>query len=123
MSTVAAGTLLLLWHVDPSLAMANVSPDLIWGVVKDTNCFLMKKKIAGRSGMGKAGAHFSKEPGNLKGVNSFKYSGIANAKTVGIAPGANNKGIVFTKKIGKADRARKVLLLACACLACMCLIW
>ncbi|KAL3900491.1 MAG: hypothetical protein SGPRY_012453, partial [Prymnesium sp.] len=87
--------------------MANVSPDLIWGVVKDTNCFLMKKKIAGRSGMGKAGAHFSKEPGNLKGVNSFKYSGIANAKTVGIAPGANNKGIVFTKKIGKADRARK----------------
>merc|ERR1719253_922940 len=87
--------------------MQNSSPDLLWGIVKDTSCFLMKQKITGRSGMGKNGSHFTKEANNLKGVNSFKFSGLANAKTVGITVAADNKGIVLTKKVTKAERARK----------------
>ena len=82
--------------------MANASPDLLWGIVKDTSCFLMKKKLAGRSGMGKFGAQFTKEANNLKGVNAFKFSGLANTKTVGLSVAADNKGIVLTKKVAKA---------------------
>merc|ERR1712070_436614 len=83
-------------------SMANASPDLLWGIVKDTSCFLMKKKLAGRSGMGKFGAQFTKEANNLKGVNAFKFSGLANTKTVGLSVAADNKGIVLTKKVAKA---------------------
>ena len=88
--------------------MANVSPELLWGAVKDTSCFLMKQKTTGRSGHGKSGAHFTKEANNLKGVNSFKYSGLVNTKTVGLVPAADGKGVVLTKKSFKAGRALKV---------------
>jgi len=92
---------------DKGEAMANVSPDLLWGMVKDSSCFLKKKKISGRSGMGKTGIQFTSEPNNIKGINSFKFSGLANTKAVGITAAPDNKGIVLTKKITKADRARK----------------
>lgn len=88
--------------------MANCSPDLVWGIVKDTSCFLLKKKTSQRSGYGKKGVHLTLEPNNLKGVNSFKYSGLANTKTVGITAGAGNKGIILSKKVTKPERARKV---------------
>jgi len=87
--------------------MANCSPDVIWNLVKDTSCFVQKRKASARTGMGKAGAHMTLEPNNLTGINSFKYSGLANAKTVGIAPAADGKGIVLTTKSKKADRVRK----------------
>jgi len=86
---------------------ANASADLVWGIVKDTSCFLMTKKVSTRSGMGKTGSYLTKEPNNLAGVNSFKFSGLANAKTVGITPTADNNGIVLTKKVKAAERARK----------------
>merc|ERR1711972_386397 len=77
--------------------MANVSPDLLWPIVRDTSCFVVTQKVAGRSRMGKAGPRFTKEPNNLTGVNSFKYSGLANAKTIDIAPTAD-RGCVLTTK-------------------------
>jgi len=89
------------------MALANASPELLWGIVKDTSCFLMKQKYATRSGHGKAGVHLTKEANNLKGVNSFKFSGLANAKTLGITAAADGKGIVLTKKVTKAERALK----------------
>merc|ERR1712128_376131 len=73
--------------------------------VKDTSCHLIKRKVSGRTKMGKAGVHMTLEPNNLTGINSFKYSGLANAKTVGIEP--TEKGIVLTTKSRKADRVRK----------------
>ena len=91
---------------------ANVSPDLVWGIVKDSSCFLMKRRTTGRSCMGKRGPEFTKEENNLTGVNSFKFSGLANPKTVSLtafADGKGNKGVVMTKKITKADRVCKVL--------------
>lgn len=81
--------------------------EIVWGVVKDTSCFVMKKKLAQRSGMGKMGAHLTKEANNLTGMNTFKFSGLANAKTVGITAAADGKGIVLTKKVTKSERARK----------------
>ena len=86
--------------------MANCSPDVIWSVVKDTSCHVLKRKVSGKSQMGKAGVHLTLEPNNLTGINSFKYSGLANAKTVGIEP--TEKGIVLTTKSRKSDRIRKV---------------
>ena len=64
-----------------------MSADLVWQIVKNNNAFLVKKN----------GVQFSSEPGNLMNVNSFKYSGIANNKSVAI--GATEKGVsVATSK-------------------------
>jgi hypothetical protein len=56
--------------------MANTSPDLIWGCIRNTSCFLRKGRYPGMS--------FSMEPGNLTGKASFKASGLANKKTIDI---------------------------------------
>ena len=87
----------------------NCSPDVVWSVVKDTNCNLLKRTCgySRRSAMGKRGGHFSQEPNNLAGINSFKYSGLANAKTVGIVPAKEGKGIVVTTKSRKDKAIRK----------------
>ena len=38
-----------------------------------------------RTGMGKRGPEFTTEPNNPSGKNAFKYSGLANAKTIDVA--------------------------------------
>jgi large subunit ribosomal protein L28e len=60
-----------------------MSADLVWQIVKNNNAYLVKK----------SGVQFSSEPGNLMNVNSFKYSGIANNKSVII--GSTEKGVSF----------------------------
>ena len=52
-----------------------MSADLQWLLVKNSNAFLVKRK----------GVQFSSEPGNLNNTNSFKFSGLANKKTVGVS--------------------------------------
>lgn len=47
-----------------------MSADLIWLLVKDNNSFLVKRN----------GVEFSRESGNLRNVNAFKYSGLAKNK-------------------------------------------
>ncbi|CAL8470823.1 g10365 [Coccomyxa elongata] len=51
---------------------------LVWQLVKNYNCFLHK---------GLNGSQFSAEPGNLYNLNSYKYSGLANEKTVHVEAG------------------------------------
>ena len=85
--------------------MANVSAELLWPMVRDTSCFAVKRKVPGRSGMGKAGPRFTTEPNNVSGVNSFKYSGLVNAKTVSLEEA--EKGVTLVKKVRKADRLNK----------------
>ena len=87
--------------------MSNVSPDVLWSCVRDQSCHLMKRRESQRSGMGKKGGHFTLEPNNLTGINSFKYSGLANAKTVGIVPAKEGNGIVVTTKSRKDKAIRK----------------
>ena len=64
--------------------------DLQWLIVRKNNSFLVKQKGLGRV--------FSREPGNLKSLHSYKCSGIINDKSVGIVPAENNRGVVLTKK-------------------------
>ena len=87
---------------------ANVSSELIWGCVKDNSAFLVKRRQTGRTTCtGKNGAQLTSEPGNVTGINSFKFSGLANAKTVSIAP-ASAGGVTLTTKSRKSARLQKV---------------
>ena len=84
----------------------NASPDLIYSLVRDTSCFVVKKKQQGRSGMGKRGAEFTTEANNPAGKNGWKYSGLANAKTVDVTP--TEGGVVLTTKSKDSKRVGKV---------------
>ncbi|KAI9144926.1 ribosomal protein L28 [Paraphysoderma sedebokerense] len=65
-----------------------MSSELIWQLVRNNNAFLVKKN----------GVQFSAEPNNLTNKNSFKYSGLANPKTVGVVATADKRGVTFTTK-------------------------
>mmetsp|Transcript_33099 Transcript_33099/g.86969 ORF Transcript_33099/g.86969 Transcript_33099/m.86969 type:complete len:139 (-) Transcript_33099:454-870(-) len=80
------------------------SNELVWGIVRDTSCYLLRRKQSGVSGMGKRGAEFTMEPNNLTSTNAWKYSGLANSKTIGL-DSAGASGLVLTTK--SSDSARK----------------
>ncbi|WIA21745.1 hypothetical protein OEZ86_009452 [Tetradesmus obliquus] len=67
------------------------APQLIWEVVKGHNSFL-RKNLNHTS--------FSAEAGNLYNKHSYKYSGLANAKTVDIS--AEGDAVKVSKKRSKA---------------------
>ncbi|KAK3838035.1 MAG: ribosomal protein L28e [Linnemannia gamsii] len=81
-----------------------MSADLTWLLIKNNNSFLIKR----------SGVQFSKEAGNLLNLNTFKFSGIANKKTIDIAAAASGRGVVvstpktkvtLTKGIRKSARS------------------
>ncbi|KAK7840249.1 large ribosomal subunit protein eL28y [Quercus suber] len=85
--------------------MATVPGQLIWEMVKKNNCFLVKE-----FGRGNAGVQFSKEPNNLFNLNSYKYSGLANRKTVMIQPGGKDLSVVLgTTKTKKQNKPAAML--------------
>eukprot|EP00752_Nemacystus_decipiens_P015939 g14245.t1 len=69
--------------------MTNVSNELVWSLVRKNNCFLYK-----RNGQTKRSGKvvLTSEPNNLKNVNSYKFSGLANSKAVGIQFDQDAKG-------------------------------
>ncbi|CAN0901399.1 60S ribosomal protein L28-2 [Linum grandiflorum] len=80
--------------------MATVPGQLIWEVIKRNNCFLVKQ-----FGRGNAGVRFSKESNNLYNLNSYKYSGLANKKTVSIQPEGKDLTVVLsTTKTKKQNK-------------------
>ncbi|CAN1185518.1 60S ribosomal protein L28-2 [Linum perenne] len=80
--------------------MATVPGQLIWEVVKRNNCFLVKQ-----FGRGNAGVRFSKESNNLYNLNTYKYSGLANKKTVSIqADGKDSAVVLSTTKTKKQNK-------------------
>ncbi|KAJ1263858.1 hypothetical protein BS78_09G219100 [Paspalum vaginatum] len=85
--------------------MATVPGDLIWQVVRKNNAFLVKQ-----FGNGNAKVQFSKEPSNLYNVHSYKYSGLANTKTVTIQPAAGKDSAVVlsTTKTKKQNTPAKL---------------
>jgi len=52
-----------------------VSNDLQWLILRNYSCFQVKCRN---------GPVFTSEPNNLTALNSFKYSGLANRKVVGV---------------------------------------
>ncbi|CAG8550565.1 3493_t:CDS:2 [Funneliformis mosseae] len=71
-----------------------MSDDLIWLLLRNRNSFLVKRN----------GAEFTSEPNNLTNLNSFKYSGLANSKAIGVTAGPDDRGVaVVTKKTQAAS--------------------
>ncbi|KAI9273737.1 ribosomal protein L28e [Sporodiniella umbellata] len=64
-----------------------MSAELVWGIIKNNNSFLVKRQ----------NVQFSSEPSNLLNINSFKYSGIANHKTAAIIPAARGVRVTLRK--------------------------
>mmetsp|Transcript_131445 Transcript_131445/g.195808 ORF Transcript_131445/g.195808 Transcript_131445/m.195808 type:complete len:159 (-) Transcript_131445:64-540(-) len=84
-------------------ASGTVPADLIWSVVRRNNAFLVKRD-SGRN-------QFSSEPGNVMNTHSFKFSGIANLRTVDLAPSKRADGsaavtMTIRSKSGKRRPAR-----------------
>ena len=80
--------------------MATVPGQLIWEMVKKNNSFLVKE-----FGRGTQSVQFSREPNNLYNLNSFKYSGLANKKTVTIQPAGKDQSVLLaTTKTKKQNK-------------------
>ncbi|KAF9112839.1 60S ribosomal protein L28 [Mortierella sp. AM989] len=65
-----------------------MSADLTWLLIKNNNSFLVKR----------SGVQFSSEAGNLLNQNTFKFSGLANNKTIDISAAASGRGVVVATK-------------------------
>ncbi|KAL4070378.1 ribosomal L28e/Mak16 [Scleroderma citrinum] len=70
-----------------------MSSDLQWLLLRNNNSFLVKRGPEGRA--------FSSEPGNLRNLHSFKFSGLANTKTIDIKD--SGSGIQITTRKSKAS--------------------
>ncbi|GMH03737.1 hypothetical protein Nepgr_005576 [Nepenthes gracilis] len=85
--------------------MATVPGAVIWEIVKKNNSFLVKQ-----FGNGTAKVQFSRESDNLLSSHSYKYSGLANPKTVSIQPGGQDNSVVLaTKKTRKQNKPGSML--------------
>jgi len=81
--------------------MVAISDSLAWELVKRNNSFMRKKNgQTRRSGT----VTFSVERGNLVSKSSYKYSGLANSKTIDISSTADNRA-ALTKKTKKGGSA------------------
>merc|ERR1711997_1105660 len=79
--------------IETNILDTMASSELVWQCIKGGNSFMRK---------GLNNTYFSAEPGNLTGKHSYKFSAIANKKTVDLV--TDGTTIVLTKasKKGKA---------------------
>ena len=84
--------------------MVNCPDSLVWELTKRGTCFTKNKN--GRTK--RSGAiSFSSEKGNLKSLNQFKYSGLANSKVCDIVCTDSNQASLIVKTASKAGTAPK----------------
>mgnify|MGYP003572774563 CR=1 FL=1 len=76
-----------------------MSAEVQWAALRNNHSFLVKRD----------GITFSAEPNNLMNVHSFKFSGLANNKTVGVkvVKGEKSSRVVVTTKRTKNNATRK----------------
>merc|ERR1712168_688343 len=80
--------------------IAIMSAELCWSIIRKNSCFLKKS----------GGLTLTREPNNLTGLNSFKYNGFVNKKTVGVEAAPGGKGVVLSlRKTKGAHRPAKAL--------------
>lgn len=84
--------------------MATVPGALIWEIVKKNNSFVVKE-----FGNGTAKVQFSKEGNNLYNAHSYKYSGLANKKTVTIQSSGKDSVLLATTKTRKQSKPSSLL--------------
>mmetsp|Transcript_8023 Transcript_8023/g.8170 ORF Transcript_8023/g.8170 Transcript_8023/m.8170 type:complete len:148 (-) Transcript_8023:51-494(-) len=80
-----------------------MSDSLVWDLIKFNHCFLHKQQKTKRLGA----VQFSCEPGNLMSVNTLKYSGIANSKTIDLSTTKDNTIQMKLKATKKANKPSK----------------
>ncbi|KAF8808182.1 ribosomal protein L28e [Phlegmacium glaucopus] len=66
-----------------------MSNDLQWLLLRKNNSFIVKRVPEGPI--------FSKEPGNLRNLHSYKFSGLANSKVIDISDSASGVKILTRK--------------------------
>jgi len=71
------------------------SPELVWFLVRKNTSFLVKRD----------GVEFTSERNNLRNINCFRYSGLAQDRTVNLA--AKPNGVLMSFKSRKATRRRR----------------
>merc|ERR1712226_44910 len=82
--------------VSHRLNRSVMSADLVWMCVRKNSSFLVKRD----------NQYFTSEPNNLTGKNSFRYSGLARSKAIGLEAG--EKGVVLTVKTKHANKPNKL---------------
>ncbi|KAB0796578.1 hypothetical protein PPYR_10639 [Photinus pyralis] len=83
--------------------MTSYSPLLVWGMIRNNNAFLIKKRNIKKP--------FSAEPFNLTNLSSYKYSGLVHKKAVGIVDAPDKKGftVVYKKQKKQFCPAKNVV--------------
>lgn len=72
---------------------------MVWELTRRNTSFMKKRNgQTKRSGS----ISFSTEKGNVKSLNLFKYSGIANSKAANIACSEDNRATLYVKTASKA---------------------
>merc|ERR1711937_275171 len=85
-----------------TITMVSCPDSLVWEVTKRNHSFLKKKNgKTKRSGT----IEFSTEQGNIRSLNKFKYSGIANSKVYDVVPTSDNKAQLVIKTASKAGKS------------------
>ncbi|EMR62766.1 hypothetical protein MGN70_011364 [Eutypa lata] len=84
-----------------SATLSPIAPaDLVWEIARTNNSFLVKRKQSG-------GVQFSRDPFNLKNLNSRKYAGFVNNKAIGVVPAEKGGVKVLSKKEGSIQQPAK----------------
>jgi len=73
-----------------------VSDEIMWAVLRKHNSFIVKRERT----------IFSAEPGNLRNVHSFKYSGLARRRVVDVTA-ATTGGVNLAFKSAKIERGNR----------------
>merc|ERR1712226_191850 len=78
----------------------TMSSELCWMITRKNSSFLVKSH----------GLTLTKEANNLTGINSFKYNGLVNKKTVGVDAAPSGKVVVLSlrKTKGKNCPAKAI---------------
>lgn len=84
--------------------MVAIPDSLAWELTRRNTCFLNKKNgHTKRSGA----VQFSTEKGNVKSLNKFQFSGLANSKVLDVAFADGNKSVLVTKTASKCHKTPK----------------
>lgn len=84
--------------------MVAIPDSLAWELTRRNTSFLKKRNgHTKRSG----GIQFSTEKGNVKSINKFQYSGLANSKVCDVAFADENKAVLVTKTASKCSTQPK----------------
>jgi len=79
--------------------MVSCPDSLVWEITRRNTSFMKKRNgKTKRSGV----VAFSTEKGNIKSINLFKYSGLANSKTCDVTFTENNGASLLVKTTSKA---------------------